>query len=504
MNIKAVLVRINQILALPVFFWVLVGLFIFEALWVALTSRYPMAFDEDFHLGIIKLYAQHPSPLWLGQPPDADSFGSIATDPSYFYHFLMSFPYRFIQLFTNDVTIQVIWLRIINVALFASSLPLWRALLRRAGGSDAMINVSMAIFVLIPITPVLAGQINYDNLVMPLTVLALLLTSQVIRMLRTAKQFPLVHIINLLTISLFASIVKYAFLPIFLAIVIYILVVIFQKYRSFSKLFKGLRRDVPQISKPLLGITIVAFVIFLGLFIQRDIVNVVRFHTPVPSCEKVLSISECSSYAPWNRDYILKTTKTQSLHNPIAFSYEWVYGMWLRSLFAVAGPSADFETRGPMLLPALTIVVVGGLGFIIVLRYGFGILKRSPETFRMMLIAVAVYCLVLWLDEFESYVRTGKPVAINGRYLLPVLLPLIMWVGMSYSRWLRRWPRARTILAVISIVCFAWGGGVLTYVLRSNDYWYWPNTTVVRINSDIRNAVGPLVPGYNNPTQFLR
>ncbi|MGC1177032.1 MAG: hypothetical protein WA843_03080, partial [Candidatus Saccharimonadales bacterium] len=41
------------------FFWGVVGLLVAQAAWIALSGRYPMAFDEDFHLGIIRLYAHH-------------------------------------------------------------------------------------------------------------------------------------------------------------------------------------------------------------------------------------------------------------------------------------------------------------------------------------------------------------------------------------------------------------------------------------------------------------
>src|SRR6185369_13463896 len=33
--------------------------FVFEALWVTFSALYPMAFDEDFHFGLIKLYSHH-------------------------------------------------------------------------------------------------------------------------------------------------------------------------------------------------------------------------------------------------------------------------------------------------------------------------------------------------------------------------------------------------------------------------------------------------------------
>src|SRR5690606_16417980 len=108
-----------------------------------------MAFDEDFHLGIIRLYAEHWGPFSLVQTEAANKFGSIVTDPSYLYHYLMSFPYRVLDgLGASEVT-SVITLRMMNVALFAWALWLYRKVLLRAGVSSAVTNVVLAVFILI-------------------------------------------------------------------------------------------------------------------------------------------------------------------------------------------------------------------------------------------------------------------------------------------------------------------------------------------------------------------
>lgn len=55
----------------------ILGLFVVEAMWVMVSGRYPMAFDEDYHFGIIKLYAQQWSPFFAHQPVGANVFGAI-------------------------------------------------------------------------------------------------------------------------------------------------------------------------------------------------------------------------------------------------------------------------------------------------------------------------------------------------------------------------------------------------------------------------------------------
>src|SRR5665213_1904608 len=134
--------RCMAALGSPRFFNVILALLVLQAGWIALTGLYPMAFDEDFHLGIIRLYAHHLSPFWSSQPQGANMFGAVARDPSYLYQYLMSFPYRLISLFTRDQTIIVIWLRFINIGLFAGGLALFRRVLLKMGVGRAIVHYS--------------------------------------------------------------------------------------------------------------------------------------------------------------------------------------------------------------------------------------------------------------------------------------------------------------------------------------------------------------------------
>lgn len=183
-------------------FWLIVGLFLFEALWLAFSGRYPMAFDEDFHLGIIKIYAYHLSPFWGSQPVINDTFGAVNRDPSFLYQYIMSFPYRFIQLFTKDQTIIVIFLRIINVALFALSLPIFRRLLQKTGASKQIIHAALLLFILIPVVPLLAAQINYDNLFIPLSALTILLTINFTDQFKAHKPISFNYLLGILSLFL--------------------------------------------------------------------------------------------------------------------------------------------------------------------------------------------------------------------------------------------------------------------------------------------------------------
>jgi len=102
-------------------------------------------------------------PYLAHQPPNANAYGAVARDPSYLYHYLMSFPNRVLSLFIHGQTAQVITLRFIDIGFFTSGLVLFRRVLLRAGLSQGLTNFCLFLFVLIPIVPQLAGQVSYDD-----------------------------------------------------------------------------------------------------------------------------------------------------------------------------------------------------------------------------------------------------------------------------------------------------------------------------------------------------
>lgn len=503
--------RIAAYAARSQFFWIVVGLFVLETVWISLSGRYPMAFDEDFHLGIIRLYAHHLSPFWEGQPDGANAFGAMARDPSYLFHYLLSFPYRLVSVFTQNQTAHVIVLRVLNVALITASLPLYRRLLLRTGASKALVHMCFAVFVLIPIVPLLAAQINYDNLLLPLTALTLLAALAFTDRLRRQKRLDLRLLACVAGLCLFGGLVKYAYLPIAAVVVGYVLLATVTHYRwSLKQLGGDLRQAVKNLPVKTAALLAVGLLVLSGLFLERYGVNMVRYHTPVPDCGQVLDVEACSEYGPWGRDYQYSLTKNAQdsppgLAQPFVYTADWFYGMWLRTFFAVAGPDLHFQTRGPFVVPAIS-----AIGFVSAAAVLFAVsLKRIRRHYNMdavgLFLAVsAFYTAVLWLDQFQRYLQTGRPVAVNGRYLLPVTLLILILGAIGLNEALRGYLKLKVVTAAIVVGCLLCGGGALTYILRSNDAWYWPVQPVHDVNYTVKKTLGPLVPGYTRPTQFLR
>jgi len=119
-----------------------------------------MAYDEDTHLNVIKFFAQHPNPFFTQQPRYLDVNGAVAHDPSYLYHYIMSFPWRVISHLTNNFTTQVISLRLINVAFMAIGLYLFRLLLLQIFKNKLVVNLALLVFVMTPLVSQLQHKLT--------------------------------------------------------------------------------------------------------------------------------------------------------------------------------------------------------------------------------------------------------------------------------------------------------------------------------------------------------
>lgn len=490
--------RVIRFLASNLFFWIIIGVFLAQAVWIAFTAVYPMAFDENFHFGIIKLYAEQWSPFLTKQPANPGPLGIVVHDPSYLYHYLMSFPYRLCNAITHNQIADIIVLRLINVAFFGFGLWLFRKLLPKFGISLAMTNVALLITILIPIVPFLAGQINYDNLVVVLVPLIMLLSVRIIHSITSTQTVHFSDFGLIFIVALLGSLVKYPFMPIAAACAIVMLVVwLIRKdrgaiWRSLGKTFLALSRT-KQI------VLIAGMVISLGLFAQRDLYNIAVYHSVTPDCSKVLTVEQCKSYGPWGRDYIYqKDIAEHHIHvdpNPFRYLGGWVYGMVHRLYFTI---NSNYENYSGLPLPTITGVVVCSFGFAMMLVFAKRIFRRTTYLW-LPVSAIALYIFVLIADNYLEYLHTNIFVAINGRYLLIFMPLLIAFIGLGISAFIgaitKKYQQDVKTWLIIAIVLLTLdGGGALSFLYyAAPKTWYWPHNPLTGFNEWVRGIIKPLI-----------
>lgn len=497
-SLKKVAASALPIISSKKFFYGVVVLLALQAIWMALTARYPMAFDENFHWGIIKIYSQQWGPFITSTPPDSGAYGELIRTPSYLYHYLMSFPYRLVDLVTNQETIQIIFLRFINIALFTTGLFMFRKALLKLRFSEAIANLSLLLLILIPVVPFLAGQINYDNLLFLLVPIIGMAALECGREITQKGHLPAGPVVVLLAVGMLSSLVKYAFLPVFFAAVLYVAIVII-RHKKFGSIIKKTGQAFTLLKLPLKLTLAALFIVSFGLFTERYGGNVIQYHSLDPDCAKVESVEHCKEYGPWARNYLLKTGAVPTGTDQTPFAIGWIAGMMHRLYFAI---NYDYINYYELPLPIITAYVFGSIGLVLVIIYWHRLFRSNPQLLFIALLTV-IYVASLIYINYSDYLKYDALTAINGRYLIPIL-PFVFAVMLAaYKIILHRVPagyRARVSFSLLAIALLltSQGAGILTYAVRSDPNWYWPNPLAESLGQGLKDISSPFIIGSDS------
>lgn len=488
--------QILRVLRSPKFFVAILVLFVLQALWIALSAAYPMVFDENTHFGIIQLHAQQLSPVFTQQPPNSGFAGALTRDPSYLFHYFLSFPYRLIANLTDSLMAQVIFLRLFNIAFFATGLVLFRKLLLRTKVSPALIHVTLLFLILTPVVPLLAGQINYDNLLFPVAAGMLLLAISITNTLRVKHKFPISKILVFLTVGMLGCLVQFAYLPVFAGGFTWLVWELFFALRSKKlKPMRDIKLYFSVTSWPKILLVSIPFLVAFSLFFHMYGINVLRYHHLTPRCDQVLTKAECSLNGGWQRNYTAYLNNDGVDANPALYAASWSYRMLVATFYTSSGgasPTAWYLSVNPLPVIFYTALVVLLGGIVLIVRYNRALFRGHPYLGGLVFVSL-FYCLALWLINYQDFVRLGEKVAINGRYLFPVILPLMLLVGVAYNKLLSGRVAFKIGLFGIVLVLFLQGGGALSYITSSNPGWYWPNSTIIDANEGAQTIIKPLI-----------
>lgn len=462
------------------FFYSIVGLFILASTWIAFASIYPMAFDEEFHYGLIKIYATSLLPYGIEHTSDMAQFGAATADASYLFHYLMSFPYRLLHIIGLSDTVIIITLRLCNVAFVAAALIVFKNAFKRAGVSNAVSNVGLLSVTMVPIFPLLAAHINYDNLLLLLFAWCFYSLVVITNSVRSGKPFHLSSSFQLIVAVLLGMSVKYAFLPLALGMFIWLMWLLVVSYRHHTQTIQtqlqSYRRELRDLSgRRRLRMLVISLVCLF--FVSHYTVNMLSYGSPFPSCERVFSETECTAYGPWNRNKDMQARKSESfepMSYPLYMAREWFPGMTQRLTFAVAGKTNGFETKLPLPAVVYSFVALTIVGVVCLIWQAAR--RKSSWLAGFTVLLSLIYAGVLSFQLYGDYVDTAEPVAINGRYLIP-LLPLVAVVLIrSIRETLYMVSSASLSLLTVGIIglFLVSGAGISTYIILAESHWLWP------------------------------
>lgn len=487
-KIQKVVDRAVQIIGSRCFFWIIITLFMLQATWVAFSFRYPMVYDEIFHYPVIEIFSHQLSPFILNQTPAYDVYGNLANGDATLYHYLMSFPFRLIHLFTGDLMYQVIFLRLVNILMAASGLVLFSKLFKKVGVKQIFSNIALLIFILLPIVTLVAATISYDNMLFPLMALYLIICVRIMQ----SKQVVWYDYGFLIALGLFASLVKFTFLPIFVFSFLYLSFCIYKNYGK--KFMSKLLQSIQKARKLYIVSLSVLIVILASLFSIVYLQNIIMYGTAKPTCEQTtLSTERCMANSVVRRNLTAESTKDQRpLMNIFDYSNVWFNNILTSTTGSAANPvSGPYVVAKPFSV-ILELVLVGVIASLGVIIYSWHNLKLNRELKFLTGIAV-VLIIVVFISTYSMYVKYHAAYALQPRYLLSTLPVLLVVALMSFNYVFRRLPWLKLVSFAIVILLFTQGGGAITHILKSDNTWYWQQSKVIKANDIAKKILQPIM-----------
>lgn len=492
-HLSKLTVFVYRVVASRWFFAAVVVLFVLQAMWLVFTAIYPMPFDEYAHVGAIQLYAEQWSWVITEQPLDTGIVGDVTREPSFLYRWLMSYPYRVFRTFLSAEQ-TIIVLRLLNVAMVAGGIVLFRRLLREWGISVRITNVVLLAFVMTPIVPFLAAHVNYDNLMFLLAPVVLLYAGRLIK----SNEKLVEHSALLVLAGGTTVLAKQTFLPIMVVIAAYVALVV--GWRNRGRQVQVLKHSWRKVPKNVWFYFVVVGLLCLVVFTaERYGGNLLRYGTYRPACEVVQPVALCEDFGPWYRNNVINVQNRPAeppYGNPLSFSQYWVSRM-MRGYFAIfqhtptevvweKEPYGPIVTR-PLLPLPVSFAVVVAVGGVLAVLYQRRKVWAQPYL-RLALVAVIGFLVIQWLFNYSGYLKMWKAEAIQARYTFPLMILIFTLIAWSISRSIEC-RRIKAGLVVLLFVFYVWGGGIAGWLLRADDTWRWQHPVTQVVNQRVQTVL---------------
>jgi len=504
---KSIASTLRLALSSNTFFWLVIGLFLLQAGWLAVSASFPMLYDEYFHLSYIDMFSDQYSPVISSQSPEELArFSDLTRNPQLLYHYILSYPYRAIASTIDSFYVSVTLLRIINVIMVAGGLIGYKKLFDRVLHRPIVSNLTVLFLTLLPVFIFVSAHINYDNLVFLITPILLL---KVIELL-DKKSIDSRKLLAILSLMIFGILIKLSFAVISLVCLIFIV------YNSVKKRQKLKTKSLSGSIKIYTLIPyIFIFLLLSTMIFERYIINAIQYRSIVPSCIAVHDNEACERFRYTRRATEAKTAFDLSDRTPENIVI-YTKDIWLPFIVegaTIVGTQYSFEDldtqvaysktvrtgANPLSLISTYMWIFLALS-ILFIAYSFRELLATKH-FRLLSITfIAVTLTLLVYYNYSSYVRLGQAFAVQLRYLLIVMPIFVYYAIFGFSIAVKR-PVYKVAAFSFFIFIMSQGGGILAYIVSSDYNWYWQRETIVDINLYIKDKVEPYILNSDGVTE---
>ena len=413
----------NRINIQNVLLGLILAIFIAFTTFLATTVKMGVSSDSWYHLRVSQKYAQT-----LSVPenqPDTYKWRDLEHQP-YLYYWING---RVLNL--NSIGFQfneAVLLRIVNVIYSLFTLigtyllsreffkKKWLSLLP----TFLLSNTLMFLF--------LSSSINYDNLANMFAVFSILFFVRAIKKTGDWKS-----VLLMLIMACLGALTKYTFLP--LAFILVLLTTLFV-IKNWGIYRRGFNNKVLYFLLIPLGILILMNIGVYG-------VNLIKFQSLTPKCLDILTYEQCLENGVFYRDNV--TIPEQDVKffdmvlsgerlDPVRYTGVWIWEMAIR-IVGIMGDKSLFASN--KIIPFYLFF------FLLATVLGISNRKRFQKEVKYIFIITLFYALILlFVQNYDVYLKRSYPtLALQGRYIFPVISPfyilMILFLDRIKSRWLK-------------------------------------------------------------------
>lgn len=432
----------------------LIGIFILfgiAILFLALKLKMGISPDSFYHLDVSKAYSST-----LGIPantPDTYQYRDI-TRIAYLYFWING---RILNI-NNGLINEVLLLRIVNIIYslgtvyitYLLSKEILKGKWKRLLPILLLTNTLMFVF--------LSSSINYDNLANLLSLLSIFFFVKFVK-----SDLSIKHLLLMILFLCLGALTKYTLLPLAFILVVLSLIDIFIKKEKL--------KDI-KIGKDILLLFPVLFFLFLNIALYG--VNLIKYGSLDPNCERILTHEQCLENGVYYRDNItFPSTEVEGFKgtfdliingdriNPILYFGKWVLNI-TDKIFGIMGDSSLYMPR------YFKYLYLFFLSVSILLSAIF--FKKWNKVDKYLMVITLFYISILFLFwNYNMYLKHDHLyLGLQGRYIFPVIS--IMYILFSKAIFFLKKKWAIYAILIPLIILFLYG--CIPFFSLNVEFWW--------------------------------
>ncbi|MBF0366456.1 MAG: hypothetical protein HQK50_12865 [Oligoflexia bacterium] len=412
-----------------------------QLFYFAIRIKYWEIFPDEYEHYLRSNFYLKEFMFFISDGPQTYTYGSLRTNP-FLYHFLFGNAMRVVDPLNLSQASVLLYLRFLNLLLALVKYYYAYLTIKLLTEDRAIKLLVMVLLTNLIMYVSLSVAISYDNLVNTMAVISFY---YLLKMVNTQSeevlQFRLSVTLFLLA-SLVGTLTKMTYLPL-LAIQLVILCFFYRKLMlSFKAVLTSFKPIKIKTHEYVIAVAIIILLILNGGIYLR---NLILYHSPLPTCGKVLGEQICRDFSGmYLRDY---TLKEQNKKTPVMSFGEYLGSYFEQTLGSIVGIHAHKTLSRNSSECAKEIWIIT-LAILLLLFFNFKECFSNP-VFNTLFFSSLAYMSVVLFHNYATYLEVRLfGIGLQGRYNFPIIVNLIIVLvygalsGLHRFWWIKwvKWP----------------------------------------------------------------